>query len=290
MKITGIMLQRDEIDVVLFNVLHHLNTLGFSRLIIGDNGSTDGSREALRRLEKRDPRLLVVDMPGEFAQADRTNLLYQIAIDNGADWVVPLDADEFLSVNRNELNDVLKKSDDPAVHMRIRNFAQTRRAERMRMHNLASMYYAVPPSATAADAMNYVLEGKISFLESIYPPKYIWRADKALLIAKGNHKANIDLPDVKFSIDLNHAPIRSKSAISDRIVRISRLEEGPPTQSWHIKRLAFVDIEEEWRRSSVSNGHLDVKDTRRRLQFAPFFLKVFLKHALSVRSLVKSAS
>lgn len=288
LKIIGILLQRNEIDVILFSALHHLRCTKLDRLIIGDNGSTDGSKEVLRLLEKTDPRLMVVDMPGIFEQAERVNNLYQLALDLGADWVIPLDADEFLPLDRRSLESLLLGTKDSAVRMDMVNFVQRRQALIRRMHNIATMLYFAPPSGMSHQAMELVSSGQIGFAESIYPPKYIWRANKNLYIMKGNHGANIDLDDISNSIALNHVQLRDKASITARKRIIERLEIGPDTDSWHIKRLAHVDIDEEWRRNSFKRAALDVNGERHRVTFNAFFLKIFLKYCLTVRHLVRS--
>ncbi|WP_169717415.1 glycosyltransferase family 2 protein [Brucella thiophenivorans] len=279
MKIIGILLQRDEIDVVLFNVLYHLGNVGLNRIILGDNGSTDGSMEALRRLEKIDPRLMVLELPGEFEQAERVNQMYQLALDLGADWVVPLDADEFLSVNRRSLESLLLNNKATVLNLEIRNFVQKRTSMTKRMLNIATMIYTAVPSPSAENAMSLVCDGKIGFVEATYPPKYIWRADRQLKIWKGNHGGNISFTNKSPKIELYHVPLRSKSAIEKRIQRIERLEKGPPDSSWHIKRLATVDIDEEWRRNSYSGGALHVNGERHDVELNLFFLKIFLRFA-----------
>lgn len=288
MKIIGILLQRNEIDVVLFNAIYHLRSVGLDRLIIGDNGSSDLSKEALYRLEKADSRLMVLDMPGDFEQAVRVNKLYQIAIANGADWIIPLDADEFIPIKRRSLERLLSNTNDSAVRMDIRNFVQKRKVLTRRMRNILSMVYTASPIGAGVDAMDLVNSGQIGYVESVYPPKYIWKANKELVIWKGNHGANIDLSNVSNSIPLNHAPLRSRSAIIDRKHHIGRLEAGPAEQSWHKKRLANIDagIDEEWRRNSFEKGALDVNGERHHLNFDMFFIGVFLKYALAVKRLV----
>lgn len=287
MKIVGILLQRDEIDVVLFNVFHHLDHVGLDRIIVGDNGSTDGSKEALQKLEKVDPRLIVIDMSGDFEQALRVNELYQLAINLGADWVLPLDADEFLPMRRPELVETLGDA-DTAVEMEVINFVQRRSALYKRLRNLLSMLYSAPISSSKAEAMDLVNSGVIGFVEAAYPPKYVWRANKQLQLLKGNHGANIKPVNVKKCIPLYHAPLRSKSSIDSRIAGIARLESGTPRTAWHIKRLSSVDIEEEWCRNSYRGGHIDVNGEKHRLEFNPFFLKVFLRYYLKVLRLVRS--
>lgn len=290
MKIIGVMLQRDEIDVVLFSLLHHLQFVGLDRIIVGDNGSTDGSREALLRLERRQPRVHVLDMPGDFDQAARVNAMYQIALDLGADWVVPLDADEFIPLSRQALAALLNNCRDAAVRMDIRHFVQRNTAQRRRMHGLATLLHAAATIGTAADAMHLVNSGEISFLEMVYPPKYIWRADRDLFISKGNHGASADMGEIGQAIALNHVPLRSRDDLLRRQRRIGRLDPGTPETSWHIKRLAGVDLDAEWDRNSSYNGCIRVNGAQRRLGFDPFFLKLFLRHAVTVRQLVQSLS
>lgn len=289
MKIIGIMLQRNEIDIVLYNALYHLRSVGFDRLIVGDNGSSDGSKEALQRLEKREPRLSVLDMPGEYQQAMRVNELYQIAIADGADWIIPLDADELLQTNRRLLEETLHRAAGAGVEMNIRNFVQSRRAKSRRMSGIASVLRAAKARGSSTEAYDLVSSGRIGFVEMTYPMKYIWRANRDLVIGKGNHGGeNVDLNDISEAIVLNHIPLRSKSAIVERIQRIERLEPYDQGISWHIKRLANVDIDEEWRRNSARRGAVEVNGMRRRLSFDPFFLKVFLKYAFAVRELVRN--
>lgn len=289
MKIVGVILQRNELDVILFNVLHHLGQVGLDEIIVGDNGSTDGSLEALKFLASEEPRLRVIPMPGLFSQAKLTNELVQIAAGNGADWVVPLDADEFLDLNRIKLEKVLNSSSDAAVEMKIFNYVQNRRVINRKMHGIFSMVFVAKRRGSRTKAMKLVSAGKIGFVEMVYPPKYMWRADPELKIEKGNHGGSVTLPKDLKTVRLNHVPMRNRDSIKTRTKRINRIEEGAsPTNSWHLRRLADVDSAEEWERNSAKFGHLHVSGVRRRLEFDPFFVWVFFRHAFKVQRVVQN--
>ena len=92
-RVFGLMVVRDAVDLVRVNALHHFET-GLERLLVIDNGSRDGTGELLRELALELP-LEVESDPGPFRQADLTNRLAFEARHAGADWVLPIDADEF---------------------------------------------------------------------------------------------------------------------------------------------------------------------------------------------------
>ena len=91
---------KNEIDVIEAFVRH---TLAFAdRLIVLDNGSTDGTRDVLRALSGEGLPLDLVEDPSlGYYQARRMNyLLREHALGRyGADWILPLDADEFVAVS-----------------------------------------------------------------------------------------------------------------------------------------------------------------------------------------------
>jgi hypothetical protein len=91
---------KNEIDVIEAFVRH---TLAFAdRLIVLDNGSTDGTRDVLTRLCGEGLPLDVVEDPSlGYYQARRMNyLLREYALGRyRADWILPLDADEFVVVS-----------------------------------------------------------------------------------------------------------------------------------------------------------------------------------------------
>ena len=64
----GVAVVRNEVDIVRTNVLYHLS-LGLERMLIADNGSTDGTREALAALAV-DRRVEWRDASGPFDQGD----------------------------------------------------------------------------------------------------------------------------------------------------------------------------------------------------------------------------
>ena len=89
----GVLVVRDEVDVLRVCVLHHLFA-GCERVLVLDNGSTDGTVTVLRRLAERLPLSWSSDA-GPYRQAEFATGLASEAASLGADWVLPLDADEF---------------------------------------------------------------------------------------------------------------------------------------------------------------------------------------------------
>ncbi|MGH9386515.1 MAG: glycosyltransferase family 2 protein [Vicinamibacterales bacterium] len=96
-KIVAITTAKNEIDIIEAFVRHTLATV--SHLVILDNGSTDGTLPVLRALEREGLALTIIEDPstGKYLSERMTHLMRDHAVTrHAADWVVPLDADEFL--------------------------------------------------------------------------------------------------------------------------------------------------------------------------------------------------
>jgi glycosyltransferase involved in cell wall biosynthesis len=94
---------RNERDVIEAFVRH--TTALVDHLIILDNGSTDGTREILASLVGEGLPITVKysDSLGYSQSGWMTALMHEAAQDPEAEWILPLDADEFLSANIREL-------------------------------------------------------------------------------------------------------------------------------------------------------------------------------------------
>jgi glycosyltransferase involved in cell wall biosynthesis len=100
MKLVAIACVRDECDIIEAFVRH---TLGIaSHMVVLDNGSSDGTRAILASLQKEGLPLDVIDepTPGKYLSVRLTRLMHEHALKRfRADWVLPLDADEFVIVD-----------------------------------------------------------------------------------------------------------------------------------------------------------------------------------------------
>jgi Methyltransferase domain/Glycosyl transferase family 2 len=99
MEVVAITSVKNEIDIVEAFVRH---TLAFVRHLVAlDHGSTDGTLDVLRALEKEGLPLSIVEdfSPGKYQSQRMTLLMRDYAVGHyGAEWVLPLDADEFIVV------------------------------------------------------------------------------------------------------------------------------------------------------------------------------------------------
>jgi glycosyltransferase involved in cell wall biosynthesis len=96
MRIVGVAMVKNEEDIIECFVRYHLSIL--DALIVLDNGSSDGTTRILAALHREGLSLhLAYDPTIAYQQAELTTDLVRYAVDiTGADFVVVLDADEFL--------------------------------------------------------------------------------------------------------------------------------------------------------------------------------------------------
>ena len=99
MKLVSVTMIKNDGDIVEAFVRHHLSLL--DHVVILDHGSTDSTPRILRALQAENLRLTVLnDDSLSFQQGPRVTELARQAFSRlGADFVLPLDADEFLRVD-----------------------------------------------------------------------------------------------------------------------------------------------------------------------------------------------
>lgn len=112
MQTFGISMVKDEADIIEGTLRHMASEV--DRLIVADNGSTDGTREILDRLAGELPMDVVDDPDPAYYQSqkmtDLANLAYVDAYSRyrePAVWVVPFDADEIWWHAAGRIADVL---------------------------------------------------------------------------------------------------------------------------------------------------------------------------------------
>ena len=292
------LLVRDEAGIVADNLRWHL-AHGVEHVIATDNGSTDGTREALEPFA-RDGVLTLLDEPSPDYLQDvwATRMAMLTREEHGADWVLSNDADEFwcpppgADGARGDLRDALPAPDDPAAPAALA----------CRRHNLVAARDALgtgpwpeilvhraepPPSLPAlADPLRDPIGAP--FYYYALAPKLLLRARGLRHIKRGAHEAFHDPPEgpaAACAVTTLHVPVRSRSEFARSVRQIGRAVTAnaalPATTSWKYRRWhamaeAAGSIRPAFREALPSRARLErdlargavVRDTRLRDELA----------------------
>ncbi len=271
-KAVGLYLVRNEVDLIETNLRHHFSHV-IDEAIVIDNGSSDGTFELLADLAEDLPIQLASEV-GHMYQAERVTRMARFATVQGADWVLPIDADEFWVCTGVSFRDVLEEApgDVRALFVEVVNFVQRRDVLVARPGGLASMTMrperAIGP---AEETSRMVREGEIGWLEAVSTPKCVLRASPDVVVAQGNHVTGIRGGMPTERLTCLHAPIRARSVLAAKLDHGRRLvEDGSPAEAgWHVKRWWQMaregTFDREWDALSYEDGAIAVAGRRHQL-------------------------
>lgn len=296
MLVYGLYMVRNEADIIRANILYHL-WLGFDRILVADNGSTDGTEEILREISERDTRVRWNQDHGSFLPSRIATGLARQAYEEGADWVAPVDADEFWYARERDFRTLLEESSAGVLQARVVNFIQRRNQRRSSPEALLHMTRRVEePVGPPPYAQDLVESGEIGYIEKMYPQKCVSRPSEAIEIGIGNHRvsgANGPQERTDQLICL-HAPMRSRASLEERVASSGRADAAGrrKEQGRNRRRWAAMDesgVEEEWAANSYHKDRLDVYgephpvvfDPTLRDLVAPFVKRPLWKRLLS---------
>lgn len=267
--IFGVLMTRNEVDILRLNIIYHLHT-NCDRIIVTDNGSTDQTRSVLKRLAKKLP----LDWTTEAGQADQgevvTEMLHEARV-KGADWVIPLDTDEFWRTRWRDLPDILADdTESGALEVSRVEYIQARDQRRSNARGALRATMRVPEPLRGVEAIDDFLSERRSMFETEPQPKLIIRATPDVAVRRGGHTASGLAGSVKVTqeIKILHVPLRSRKALERRAGLGAReaaagTEKYEAIQSKYWSRLgAEGRLTDGWNAHSYEDGVLDVAGRR----------------------------
>jgi hypothetical protein len=257
MRLVMTLLVRDEADIVRENLDFHF-AQGIDFAIVMDNGSTDGTAEILEEYAARG-LIRLIHRPGAFDPEPWVNELVGIAIrEEGADWVLPNDADEFWLPRAGTLKELLATLPDEigAVVAQRHNFLPAPEGpepwwERMTRRARVSLNAHGRP----------------------LPPKIVHRTHPGLRIRRGNHRrmppreGRVLRTD---AVEVLHFQMRSYAQFERRVIQIGSALVGRddlPERVGRARKLQYELWKEGRLREAYEAAALEsdaVEDTRLR--------------------------
>jgi hypothetical protein len=239
MRLVAVSVVKNEADIIEAFVRH--TAAWVDHHLVFDHASTDGTREILQALQAGGLPLSLFqdDAPGHLQQARSNHLTGLAAREHGADWILPLDADEILEGDgRKELEAALQQA------------GNTQPA------SLPLLNYC-PTDADAPDEPNPVLrlrhsQHSVSSTRKIFVPRAL-ALDPGAQAGKGSHalyRGDVALPDrpLPDSWHLAHLALRSPAQQLVRVVRaeLQRLSRGRAAAGLDVHyRLGFQLLAED---------------------------------------------
>jgi len=200
MNVVAIACARDEIDIIEPFVRHTLALA--ARLVVLDNGSTDGTRDVLASLANEGLPLDVIDdpSPGKYLSQRLTALMHHQAIEKyHAEWVLPLDADEFLEAKAIDLLAEASAQVEPLL-LQWRSYVPTADDD--------------PAEPNAVARIRHHVADEDDGLWKVVVPRAV-AADPRTVIVQGSHGVEIGRTAVpsrrEYGVRLAHYPVRSAS-------------------------------------------------------------------------------
>ncbi|MGK2878692.1 MAG: glycosyltransferase family 2 protein [Solirubrobacterales bacterium] len=266
--IVGILMTRNEVDVLRLNIVHHLYT-SCDRVIVIDNGSTDRSRTVLKRLAKKLPLDWTLKK-GALDQGEAFTAMAQEARAMGAEWVIPLDTDEFWRSVRPIAEILAEDTESGALEVSRIEFIQARDQKRSNAQAVLRATMRVPETLRGVEPINEFMAAERSMFETEPQPKVLLRATPELVIPLGAHTATglAGPVTVATEIAIFHVPLRSSGSIAARAANGRRLVEhgGDQNEGFQARYWGQMGVEgrlaEAWRAHSYADGALDVNGRR----------------------------
>jgi glycosyl transferase family 2 len=207
MKLIAVSRVKNEIDIIEAFVRHHAGY--FDKLIILDDGSTDGTLDVLKSLRAAGLPLVLLREPAVgYEQSDYMTKLLRMAVSQfGADWVAPLDADEFLELQGGmTLVEILARQELSLLTLPWSNFVwKPEYKESLELNPALRMRFRLPPRP---DMMKVLVPAHL--------------VDEDIRLQQGNHGLVSDekvLPAHPLtSLGICHFPIRNLFQYASKVV------------------------------------------------------------------------
>lgn len=194
MTVFAILMVKDEADVIVDTVTYLLSQV--DHVIVSDNGSTDGTRDLLNSM----PITVLDDPDPAYRQSQKMSALAALAAERGADWVVPVDADELWSHPTMSLSGYLSALPDD------------RSIARAALYDYVATGYDDPDIESPMQRIQW-RRNKPAPLQ-----KVACRPSIPVVIEQGNHGAhyNNTLPPVD-GLVIRHFPYRSAKQMTRKV-------------------------------------------------------------------------
>lgn len=214
-QVWAILMVKDESDI-LGATLDHLFSEGIDGALVSDNLSSDGTPDILSRLQNHYNLHWHTDPQVAYYQADKMTQLADIAAQLGAEWIVPVDADElWYSWGEKNLADTLRESDAQVAGIPLWNHFATDKD--LTGNPFERMVYRHPDRG-ALDKIAY-------------------RYHSAWTIEMGNHGVRDGqgnkLAGVGLTIGIRHFPYRSFEQFKRKVINGSRAYAATNLPWWY---------------------------------------------------------
>ncbi len=223
MRIVATLMVRDEIDIVAAMIEHHLDQ-GVDLIVATDNGSVDGTTEVLERYAATGRVELHHDPVQQKQQGSVVTAMARRArSEHRADWVLNLDADEFLVPLDRRLS-VRQALTGTSLHLNAFTTEVT---------NLVG-----PPAWSGGGVHRLVWRDQrpVEELQGIgihaHPtPNAVHRGEIDVVVAQGNHFVNLvsnGQPPQELAMEVLHLPWRSWAQLERKVVNAGMAYESNP--------------------------------------------------------------
>jgi glycosyltransferase involved in cell wall biosynthesis len=262
------------VDLAPWTVLHH-SLMGCERVWVIDNGSTDGTYEALQGLAAHLRNLRVDRDNGPFDQARMTSDMANALVREGFELIIPFDADECWHASIGGIARQLRRREANALSVPVVNYIQSRAVRQAEPGCWRTATRRVPrainPQVHIADAVG---TQRISFVEKAFARKVLAAPPRGSTVhfVKGNHNVRFDGAKVAQIrvLPCLHLPLRAASELEKRVVDYRdrhapfRIDGAGWRLDYWAELLGSGRIEAEWAANSYDEeGMIDVYGQKR---------------------------